>query len=216
MNQSSKIQNPSSNIKHPSSSIQESLGFRNWYAIYVRSMHEKSVHTELQQKCIESSLPPMTVVRQWSDRRKKVEVPLFRGYVFVRIDISKEKFDVLQTDGVVKFVTFNNVTVPIPEDQMYWLQQMINSDLLLSQEQDFPIGAEVNVMFGPLKGLKGRVKQKNSKSRLVVWFDAIMQGVSVEIDPKYLSVSISKNFELPLTMRQNKNINPVQTGEYIT
>ena len=90
-----------------------------WFAIYVKSRHEKSVHAELQQKGIESSLPLMTVTRQWSDRRKKVEVPLFRSYVFVIIDISKEKFDVLQTDGVVKFVTFNNVTVPIPEDQMY-------------------------------------------------------------------------------------------------
>jgi nucleoside-diphosphate-sugar epimerase len=79
------------------------------------------VHAELQQKDIESSLPLMNITRQWSDRKKKVEVPLFRSYVFVRIDISKEKFDALQTDGVVKFVTFCNKTVSIPEEQMYWL-----------------------------------------------------------------------------------------------
>ena len=95
---------------------------------------------------------------------------------------------------MVKFVTFNNVTVPIPEDQMYWLQQMINSDLLLSQEQDFPVGAEVDVMFGPLKGLRGIIKTKNSNTKLVVWFDAIMQGVSVEIDPTWLTpVRLQKN-----------------------
>ena len=188
------IQNPSSNIKHPLSSIQESLGFQNWYAIYVKSRHEKSVHTELQQKGIESSLPLTIVTRQWSDRRKKVEVPLFRGYVFVKIDIKNEKLPVLTTSGVVKFVMFNNVTVPIPKDQMYWLQQMIASDLLLSQEQDFPIGTEIDVMFGPLKGLRGWVKQKNSETRLVVWFDAIMQGVSVEIDPTWLTpVRLQKN-----------------------
>ena len=188
------IQNPSSNIKHPLSSIQESLGFQNWYAIYVKSRHEKSVHAELQQKGIESSLPLTIVTRQWSDRRKKVEVPLFRGYVFVKIDIKNEKLPVLTTSGVVKFVAFNNVTVPIPEDQMYWLQQMIASDLLLSQEQDFPVGTEIDVMFGPLKGLRGRVKKKNSETRLVVWFDAIMQGVSVEIDPTWLTpVRLQKN-----------------------
>ena len=165
-----------------------------WYAIYVKSRHEKSVHSELQKKGIESSLPLMTVTRQWSDRRKKVEVPLFRGYVFVKIDIKNEKLPVLTTTGVVKFVTFNNVTVPIPEDQMYWLQQMIASDLLLSQEQNFPIGTEIDVMFGPLKGLRGQVKQKNSETRLVVWFDAIMQGVSVEIDPTWLTpVRLQKN-----------------------
>ena len=167
---------------------------KSWYAIYVRSRHEKSVHSELQKKGIESSLPLTIITRQWSDRRKKVEVPLFRGYVFVKIDIKNEKLPVLTTNGVVKFVTFNNVTVPIPEDQMYWLQQMIASDLLLSQEQDFPVGTEIDVMFGPLKGLRGRVKQKNSETRLVVWFDAIMQGVSVEIDPTWLTpVRLQKN-----------------------
>ena len=167
---------------------------KSWYALYVKSRHEKCVHSELQQKGIESSLPLTSVTRQWSDRRKKVEVPLFRGYVFVKIDIKNEKFPVLTTTGVVKFVTFNNVTVPIPENQMYWLQQMIASDLLLSQEQDFPVCTEVAVMFGPLKGLQGRVKQKNSETRLVVWFDAIMQGVSVEIDPTCLTpVRLQKN-----------------------
>ena len=167
---------------------------KSWYAIYVKSRHEKCVHAELQQKGIEPSLPLISVTRQWSDRRKKVEVPLFRGYVFVKIDIKNEKLPVLTTSGVVKFVTFNNVTVPIPEDQMYWLQQMIASDLLLSQEQDFPVGTEIDVMFGPLKGLRGSVKQKNSKTKLVVWFDAIMQGVSVEIDPTWLTpVRLQKN-----------------------
>lgn len=172
----------------------KSIISKSWYVIYVRSRHEKSVNAELQQKGIESSLPLTIVTRQWSDRRKKVEVPLFRGYVFVKIDIKNEKLPVLTTSGVVKFVTFNNVTVPIPEDQMYWLQQMIASDLLLSQEQDFPIGTEIDVMFGPLKGLRGRVKQKNTETRLVVWFDAIMQGVSVEIDPTWLTpVRLQKN-----------------------
>ena len=178
-----------STINDPNTKISKS-----WYALYVKSRHEKCVHSELQQKGIESSLPLTIVIRQWSDRRKKVEVPLFRGYVFVKIDIKNEKLPVLTTSGVVKFVTFNNVTVPIPEDQMYWLQQMIASDLLLSQEQDFPIGTEIDVMFGPLKGLRGRVKQKNSETRLVVWFDAIMQGVSVEIDPTWLTpVRLQKN-----------------------
>jgi transcription antitermination factor NusG len=157
-----------------------------WYAIYVKSRHEKCVHLELQQKGIESSLPLMSVTRQWSDRKKKVEVPLFRGYVFVNIDLKDEKFPVLTTTGVVKFVTFCNKTVSIPDEQMFWLDQLLLSEFNIEQETDFPVGADVDVMFGPLKGLRGRVKQKNSKSRLIVWFDAIMQGVSVEIDPACL------------------------------
>ena len=176
-------------INDPKSKISKS-----WYAIYVRSRHEKSVHSELQKKGIESSLPLTIVTRQWSDRRKKVEVPLFRGYVFVKIDIKNEKLPVLKTQSVVKFVTFCNKTVSIPDEQMYWLDQLVMSNLALDHEQDIPLDAEVNVMFGPFKGLRGRVKQKNSETRLVVWFDAIMQGVSVEIDPTWLTpVRLQKN-----------------------
>ncbi len=159
----------------------------SWYAVYVKSRHEKSVHQDLCDKGIESSLPLITQTRQWSDRKKKVEIPLFRGYVFVNIDISKNKLGVLQTDGVVKFVTFCNKTVSIPEEQMFWLDKILLSKLIVEHEQDFPVGTEVDVMFGPLKGLRGRVKTKKAKTRLVVWFESIMQGVSVEIDPTWLT-----------------------------
>ena len=189
---------------------------QSWYAIYVRSRHEKSVHQELQQKGIESSLPLMTVTRQWSDRKKKVLVPLFRSYVFVNIDIAKEKLPVWQTDGVVKFVAFCNKTVSIPEEQMFWLDQILLSELSIEHVREFPVGTDVAVMFGPLKGLQGRVKTKNSKTKLVVWFDSIMQGVSVEIDPKFLSINKSKKIEVSPTLRHSKQFQPVQTGVNIT
>ncbi len=132
MNPTSKIEHPKSSIVlHPSSSIQESLGFRNWYAIYVRSRHEKCVYDELLQKNIESSLPLMKITRQWSDRKKKVDVPLFRGYLFVKIDLTEEKLTVLATSGIIKFVTFSNKTVSIPQEQMFWLDQLLLSELNL-------------------------------------------------------------------------------------
>ena len=88
--------------------IHQSKNSKSWYAIYVNSRHEKCVYNELKRKNIESSLPLTSVIRQWSDRKKKVEIPLFRGYVFVNINIQNEKLDVLQTEGVVKFVSFGN------------------------------------------------------------------------------------------------------------
>jgi len=182
--------------------------------VYVKSRHEKSVHQELQRKGIKSSLPLMTQIRQWSDRKKKIEVPLFRGYVFVNIDISKDKLHVLQTDSLVRFVTFCNKTVPIPDEQMFWLDQLAMSNLTLDHEKGIPLGAEVDVMFGPLKGLRGRVKQKNSKSRLVVWFDSIMQGVSVEIDPVFLSES--KKIEVLPISRYGNQFQPAQAEVNIT
>ena len=112
-NRESKITNLSFNIKHPSS--KKALALETGL-LYMSIRHEKCVHQELCDKGFESSLPLMTVTRQWSDRKKKVEVPLFRSYVFINIDISKEKFDALQTDGGVKFVTFCNKTVSIPTE----------------------------------------------------------------------------------------------------
>jgi transcription antitermination factor NusG len=121
------------------------------------------------------------------DRKKKVEVPLFRGYVFVNIDIHYERLKVLHPDGVVKFISFGGKTVSIPEEQMYWMDRLIATSNI-EHEQELPVGTNVEVKYGPFKGLSGQVKQKQSETRLVVWFDAIMQGVSVDISPEYLSL----------------------------
>ena len=216
MTHSSQITDHRSQLKEHSSQFTDNSSRNKWYAIYVKSRHEKCVHQELQQKGIESSLPLMTVTRQWSDRKKKVQVPLFRSYVFVNIDIAKEKLPVLQTDGVVKFVAFCNKTVSIPEEQMFWLDQILLSELSIEHVREFPVGTDVAVMFGPLKGLQGRVKTKNSKTKLIVWVDSIMQGVSVEIDPKFLSINKSKKIEVSPTLRHSKQFQPVQKGVNIT
>ena len=203
-------------MKHQSSSTESSLPIiKKWYAVYVRSRHEKSVHELLFGKGIESSLALKTIYRQWSDRKKKVEVPLFRGYVFVNIDISKEKLSVLRTDGVVKFLTFCNKTVSIPEEQMYWLDRLLSTSNV-EHEQEFTIGADVEVEYGPLKGLRGKIKQKPSETRLVVWFDTIMQGVSVEINPALLSVCNSKKIEMRPNLLQDNQFKSVKSGENIT
>ena len=77
-----------------------------WFAVYVRSRHEKRVYEVLIQKGVESFLPLVKTIRQWSDRRKKIFLPLFKGYVFVRIELW-ELFDVLEVDGIVRVVRFN-------------------------------------------------------------------------------------------------------------
>jgi len=173
--------------------LSQSITANAWHAIYVRSKHEKSVYEVLQLKGIKSSLPLKTVYRQWSDRKKKIQIPLFRGYVFVNINIQNEKLEVLQTDGVVKFIAFGGRNITIPEAQMYWLDKLSTASNT-EHEHEFPVKGEVEVMMGPFKGIQGRIKKKQSETRLVVWFDAIMQGVSVEIDPTWLTpVRVQKN-----------------------
>ena len=72
-----------------------------WYAVYVRSRHEKKVHQLFQEQGLTSFLPLLETWKQWSDRKKKVSDPLFRGYVFVNIDLFKDRIKVLDTEGVV-------------------------------------------------------------------------------------------------------------------
>lgn len=157
-----------------------------WYVIYVRSRYEKKVHQLLQEKGIESSLPLIKTVRIWSDRKKKVEVPLFKGYVFVNIDIQKDKYNVLQSNGVVKFLTLKKEPSRVPSKQMYWLNIMVKELDTPRHETIIPIGQKVRVVIGPLKGAEGIVMRKGNKSRLVVFMETIMQAVSVEINPDYL------------------------------
>ena len=78
---------------------------KKWYAIYVKSTNEKKVFKTLDDIGIESFLPLITKMKQWSDRRKKVEEPLFRSYLFVNITLS-DYYKVLNVNGVVKFISF--------------------------------------------------------------------------------------------------------------
>ena len=97
---------------------QESIA---WYALRVRSRHEKKIAALLEQKGIEISLPLLQVTRQWRDRQKLIQVPLFRGYMFTRIPFQLKRFMVSQTTGAVAFSGFGGKIKAIPDEQMYWL-----------------------------------------------------------------------------------------------
>ena len=161
-------------------------GKKLWYAIYVRSRHEKNVNSALLNKDIESFLPVKTVIRQWSDRKKKVEVPLFRGYVFTRIDIRKDKFNILKTDGVVKFIGIGKNPSRIPDEQIHWMHMIVEKSDTVKNEKEIPIGQKVSVIAGPFKGLEGIVTRDGNQSRLVIVIESILNAVSVEISPDYL------------------------------
>ena len=154
--------------------------------IYVRSRHEKNVYSTLLDKGIDAALPMRTVVREWSDRKKKVQLPLFRGYVFVNIDINIDNLNVLQTLGVVKFIGIRNKPSRIPDEQIHWMRMLVAKSATVRAEKEILLGQRVRVAAGPFKGIEGVVKRVGSRSRLVVLIESIMQAVSIEINPNYL------------------------------
>ena len=157
-----------------------------WYAVYVRSRHEKKVYHLFEEKGLESSLPLIKTTRQWSDRKKKVEVPLFRGYVFIRIDIRKDKFNILKTDGVVKFIGMGKNPSRIPDEQIHWVHMIVEKSDTVKNEKGIPVGQKVRVIAGPFKGVEGVAMRVGNQSRLVIVIESIMNAVSVEISPNYL------------------------------
>lgn len=156
---------------------------KHWYALYVKSRSEKKVLTQLEEQGFEAFLPLVTHVKQWSDRKKKVEEPLFKSYVFVH-STDKEHYPILNVYGVVKFVTFEHKAVVVPDNQILAIKRYIND----FQEEENNLkntelkeGQMVRIIAGPLMGLTGRLKSVKNKKYLIVYIEAVGQYISVNI-----------------------------------
>ncbi len=153
----------------------------NWYALYTRPRHEKKVYDLLVEKGVETFLPMVERLRQWKDRKKRVEIPLFTSYVFVRIDL-KNRYTVLHTHGVVRLVSFGGQPASIPDWQIEQLQKVIEYPETLQLENYLREGDWVEVIEGPFGGIRGRLKEVRGQSRLVINIDGIYQSASFVVD----------------------------------
>lgn len=160
---------------------------KKWYAIYTKSRAERTVCTRLSELAIDAYVPIIKTLRQWSDRKKWVEKPLISSYVFVHIS-QKEYLKVLNTEGVVKYVSFEGKAVPIPEYQIKNLQLIENSDAEVENSKiQFKEGERIEVTLGSMKGLKGELVKTGRKSRVLVRIDHINQNLLVNIPASYLT-----------------------------
>ncbi|MDW7693765.1 UpxY family transcription antiterminator [Flammeovirgaceae bacterium SG7u.111] len=151
-----------------------------WYAVNTRFKHEKKVHKLLQAKGVHSFLPLYSTLRYWSDRKKRVEEPLFSCYLFVKINL-KEKLDVLQTNGVLSFVSFEHSPVSIPECQIETIQRLLSGNAEFEVKHHFKRGERVKVVSGPFAGMEGHLLRTKTASRLMIGIDALKQSIAVEI-----------------------------------
>ena len=158
---------------------------KKWIAVYTKPRHEKTVEKELQKKEFEVYLPLLKQRRKWSDRKKWVEFPLFRSYIFVKTEIKNALF-VLQTLGVVKVVKFGGEVAVIQNDSIQAIKLMIEGGYMPEATDYFVKGVPVEVKDGPLKGLVGEVIRVDNHDRLLVRVDAIQHSVSVQINRAFL------------------------------
>jgi transcription antitermination factor NusG len=160
-------------------------GVPKWYAAYTSANQEKRVAQELGRRSVECYLPLYGSVRRWKDRRVRLELPLFPGYVFVRVAL-RERLRVLQIPGVARLVGFDGHPAPVPNEDIEAIRMCLSGDRALLPHP-YLEGQRVRVLSGPLAGLTGVVVRQKKQARLVISFDLLMRSVSVEIGPSNLN-----------------------------
>ncbi|MCW3807457.1 UpxY family transcription antiterminator [Plebeiibacterium marinum] len=137
-----------------------------WYALYTKSRAEKKVAEELNKLGIINYLPIKRELRQWSDRKKWVEVPAISSYIFIKIP--KERYnDVFQVNGIVAYVSYKGKAVNIPEYEIEAMRRTIENKIAFDVEaRNIKKGEEITVTSGPLKGIKGTVETIQGTKKL--------------------------------------------------
>jgi transcription antitermination factor NusG len=159
---------------------------KKWYAIYTKPRWEKKVAAGLDEKGIENYLPLIKTLKTWSDRKKWVQEPLFRSYIFVHIDVA-DYIPALQTPGALKYVSFEKKAVSIPPLQIEAVKIFIESgEDLLSDIPELRTGDRVLVTRGALKGLVGTLVEFQQKHRVRIMIDGIQQSLHLNLPLSHL------------------------------
>jgi transcription antitermination factor NusG len=152
-----------------------------WYAAYTRANHEKRVSEQLGVSRVEHFLPLCISVRRWKDRRIRLDMPLFPGYVFVRMAL-RDRLQVLQVPGVACLVGFNGMPAVLPADEIETLRASLVGGVRAQPHPYLAVGRRVKLQSGPLAGLTGILVRRKSGARFVVSVDLIRRSVAVELD----------------------------------
>lgn len=152
-----------------------------WFAVQTRYRYEKKVVAQLNQKSCEVYLPLRTEHHGWSDRQKLVTIPLFPGYAFVHIDQSRESRQaVLQTAGLLGFVSFGGIVLPVPPMQIEHLQLLLQQKVPFSLHPFVHAGQRVRIRGGCLHGLEGILLQ-HDEGKIVISIESIQRSLAVEV-----------------------------------
>lgn len=158
----------------------------NWHVAYVKSRSEKKVKERLDKMRIEAFLPLIKTVKQWSDRKKSIQIPLFNGYIFVRI--SKEDLTkVRMVEGLVNFIYQEKKIAIVPEKQINDIRSFLESGLPVSSDTGFfEKGEQVVINFGPLKGCQGELIEIENEKHFIVRVEVINQILKISVPKSYL------------------------------
>lgn len=158
----------------------------HWYAAYTSANHEKRVAEQAERRSLECFLPLYESVRRWKDRRVRLQLPLFPGYVFVRL-ASRDRLKVLEIPGVAKLVGFDGRPTPVPDEDIELIRKCLGGHHAIEPYRYVQRGQRVRVLSGPLAGLTGIVLRQKKRTLFVITLELLMRSVAVELDDSMLS-----------------------------
>lgn len=152
-----------------------------WYALQTKARHEKAVSNYLRLQQVDQFLPLYKSRREWSDRVMIVEMPLFVGYIFCRLDTGS-MVSVLNTPGVIHVLGYGSEPVPVPDGEIAAIRRLIESEAPLMPCPYLKTGAMVRIRSGAMKGLEGRLERIKNHYRLVLSVHLLQRSVAMEVD----------------------------------
>jgi transcription antitermination factor NusG len=153
----------------------------HWHVAHTSANHEKRVAQQLLERSVEHFLPLYDSVRRWKDRRMKLQLPLFPGYVFVRLPL-RERLKIFQVPGVARLISFNRQPAVVPDVEIEALRTGLAARLGTEPHPYLIVGRRVRVKSGPLEGVEGILIRKKNGYRVVLSLDLIQRSASIEVD----------------------------------
>ncbi|HWR51669.1 MAG TPA: transcription termination/antitermination NusG family protein [Bryobacteraceae bacterium] len=182
-----------------------------WFALHVRPRSERLISDLVRLKGYEDLLPAYRCRRHWSDRLKRVEVPLFPGYIFCRLDLHN-RMPVLTTPGVIRLVGFGNQPVPVEDEEIEAIRRILDSGVLAEPWAYMPVGARVRIDEGPLSGLEGFFIRRRRGNRLVVGVTLLQRSVSVPIEESAVTALDDLEWSANVCKPHHENDGKLQLG----
>ena len=151
-----------------------------WYVAQTRCRHEKRVAEQLEGRGIEHFLPLYETTSRWKDRRVRLQLPLFAGYVFLRFPLS-ERLRALEIPGLARLVGFGGLPVALPDDEMEAIRNGLMRSLRAEPHPYLTVGRRVRITGGPFAGIEGVLKRKKRNLRVVVSLNLIQRAIAVDV-----------------------------------
>jgi len=154
---------------------------QRWYAAYTSANHEKRVAEQLGTREMEFFLPAYASVRWWKDRRVTLQMPLFPGYVFVRMAL-RNRLQVQQVPGVAHLVGFDGTPAALPDEEIEALRASLESGVRAEPHPYLAAGRRVRLKSGPLTGMQGILLRRKGNFRIVISIELIQRSLVLHVD----------------------------------